>query len=336
MKNKIPDFIKKQLRQSVGADSYQVIDTKKIFNINISDKTKLFINLEKVNNIRRINKFHEKVNYELKYDSVYVSCGETLDQRNQRIKHRFIFGFKNIFRIVDFFYKRLIPKIPFLKNFYFFITRGHNRVISKAEILGRLISCGFKVIDYFEYKNLFYVIAKKTEAPKFDMQPSYGPVFAMKRIGRGGKLIKIYKFRTMHPFSEYCQDLIIKENKLSNTGKINNDFRITAWGTILRKFWLDEIPNLYNLFKRDLKLIGVRPVSASYYNSFPKELKELRVKTKPACIGIHYCIIPKKKEDVPLIEIEYLKLYFKNPFTTDLKYIFYFLYNVFLKKVRSK
>ena len=61
----------------------------------------------------------------------------------------------------------------------------------------------------------------------------------------------------------------------------------------------------------------------------------MRIKVKPGCIGIHYCIIPKNKEDVISLEIKYLKKYLKNPIMTDIKYFYYFMYNIIFRNVRS-
>ena len=107
--------------------------------------------------------------------------------------------------------------------------------MSKTEILGRLASCGFKIMKYFEHDGLIYIISKKTKKPYFDMSPSYGPIFKMKRLGQNKKIINVYKIRTMSPYAEYIQTDVINENKLSKSGKINNDFRVTSYGKILRK-----------------------------------------------------------------------------------------------------
>ena len=77
---------------------------------------------------------------------------------------------------------------------------------------------------------------------------------------------------------EYCQEMMYKKNKLADSGKFKNDYRITFWGAILRKLWIDEIPMLINLIKGDITLVGVRPLSKGYFSKYPEDLQELRVK----------------------------------------------------------
>lgn len=92
---------------------------------------------------------------------------------------------------------------------------------------------------------------------------SKGPVFfAHKRIGKNGKEIKILKFRTM---VDNAEDLI-KEftpeqmEEFKKNFKLENDPRITKMGKILRKTSLDELPQLINIIRGELSLIGPRPV----------------------------------------------------------------------------
>ncbi len=292
-------------------------------------------NLEKTNNIRRINKFHESINSKLNKEGIYVSCTETLEERRKRIQNKSPFGLKNIIRIIDFVYNRVTPKLPILKVIYFFITKGHNRVISKAETLGRLISCGFDILEYFEYDNLLYVVSKKIKEPDFNMKVSYGPLFKMNRVGFKGEIIGVYKMRTMYPYSEYCQDLIVKENKLSQSGKVANDYRLTTWGRIFRKYWIDEIPMFINFFKRELNLVGVRPLSESYFFKYPKDLQQLRIKVRPGLIPPYYSDMPKSFEEILQSEKRYLEQKLKFPIRTDLKYFFKAFYNIFFKGARS-
>ena len=332
--NQIPDKIQAKLKKYYNKtiEPEGVYDSSTISNLGTAD---LIIYLEPINNIIRINKFHEDINSKLDENGIYVCSAKTLELRRKMIKNKIPKGFRFFLRIIDFGYKRVIPKLPIFKNIYFFLTKGYNRIISKPETLGRLISCGFDILEYFECDDRLYVISKKIKKPDFNMNPSYGFFLKSDRVGYKGNCIKVYKIRTMYPYSEYCQDLILKENDFSASGKIFKDYRITTWGKLFRKYWIDELPNLINFFKRDMKLIGVRPVSFKYFNKLPEELQELRVKTKPACIGIHYSTIPNSFDEVIDYEVEYLEKYLEKPFRTDLKYLIKFFYNIFFKKIRS-
>ena len=335
--NEIPEFLRKEDSSLVETNfnNLRVLKTTKLFNIG-GKNIDLFINLEKMNNFRRINKFHEAVNLSLTENGIYCCCAETLDQRNFRKKKNRSILIKPILLFIDFIYKRVIPKLPILNKIYFLMTRGHNRVMSKTEIMGRLISCGFEVKKIFEFEGLSYTISKKVSNPFYDMNPSYGPIFKMKRIGKKGKIISVYKFRTMSPYSEYTQKKIIDDNQLDKGGKIKNDYRITFYGKFLRKYWIDELPMIVNWLKRDLKLVGVRPLSKDYFSRYPEDLKVLRVKTKPGLVPPYYVDLPVTFEEICESERKYLKKYFKKPLRTDISYFFKAFYNIIIKRRRSK
>lgn len=89
-------------------------------------------------------------------------------------------------------------------------------------------------------------------------------IFKQKRIGKNGKNINIYKFRTMVPNAEKVLIEMLKEDKYREewnlNQKFNNDPRITKIGNILRKTSLDELPQFLNVLKGDMALIGPRPL----------------------------------------------------------------------------
>lgn len=92
---------------------------------------------------------------------------------------------------------------------------------------------------------------------------SEGPVFfAHKRVGKGGKTIKIYKFRSMVTNAEELIKQFTPEQKAEyeRNFKLENDPRVTKVGKFMRKTSLDELPQLINILKGDISVVGPRPV----------------------------------------------------------------------------
>ena len=106
---------------------------------------------------------------------------------------------------------------------------------------------------------------------------SRGPVFFKHtRIGKDGKIIKIYKFRSM---VENAEDLIKKftpeqMKEYQENYKLSNDPRVTKVGKVLRKTSLDELPQLINILKGDLSIIGPRPVVAEELKKYGTNIKK--------------------------------------------------------------
>lgn len=294
------------------------------------------LNLKRINDIRRINKFFELINECLPEQGLFIGCVETKAMRKERILKKYPPVIRWMIYIADFIFKRIFPKVPVLKQLYFNLTKGRNRILTSVETLGRLYSCGFKVVDLHRSNSLLYFIGKKESKPAFNLSPSYGPIFRMKRIGHRGRTVHVYKLRTMHPYAEYLQKYIYEQNKLCEGGKIDNDIRVTTVGRFCRRFWLDEIPMIYNLLRGELKLVGVRPISQHYLSLYKEELRALRKEVKPGLIPPFYADMPKTLEEIMDSEIRYIRAYQKNPVKTDITYFFKACKNIFIKKARSQ
>lgn len=318
-------------------DSLVVPKEKDLFNYN-RDYVKInnIVLLDKINNFRQINKKFEEANERLPFGGIFMGNFETF---NSRVKNTIFCNvpiLKHFCSVASFFIHRVCPKLPYVKKAYFFFTKGKNRQLSKAEALGRLVSCGFDILDYKVIDGVHYFASIKIKEPSYDMNPSYGPLFKMKRVGKNGKIIGVYKLRTMHPYSEYLQDYILKLNGYAETGKPANDFRLVPWGKFLRRNWLDEIPQLINLFKGELKLVGARPVSQGYFKEIPEDIQKMRLVQKPGCIPPYVALNRKASVNSVLdSEREYLVEKLKNPYTTDTKYLIKAVFNILFKGKRS-
>lgn len=331
------DFLLKYVGD-FGATETILIDTRHEFNIlkQPRKKYKHIVNLAMINEVRWINKLFLACNKKMETDGLLIGRVETNLERERRAYSRRPRPLADIYYLLDFLFHRVMPKISGFKKFYFFITKGKRRVLSRAEVLGRLVSCGFKIVEEKEIDNkLFFVVKKVSEGTEVE-NPSYGPLFRMNRIGKNGKQIGVYKMRTMHPYSEFLQEYIYEINDLQEGGKFADDFRISGAGRFMRKFWIDELPMLLNLLNGDMKLVGVRPLSKHYLSLYSEELKELRLTAKPGLVPPFYADMPKTLDEIQESEMRYLRAYKKAPIRTDFQYFFKAFYNIVLKKARSK
>ena len=90
--------------------------------------------------------------------------------------------------------------------------------------------------------------------------PKGSPVFSQIRCGRNGKPFKFYKFRSMCVDAEAKLDALLQQNEMDGPAfKIKDDPRITRVGKFIRKTSLDELPQLFNILKGDMSIVGPRP-----------------------------------------------------------------------------
>lgn len=160
-------------------------------------------------------------------------------------------------------------------------------------------------------------------------------IIALPRVGKGGKIIRVYKFRTMCPGAQHMQALVYATCGLDVCGKFKDDPRITPLGRILRRYWLDEIPMILNVLNGDMKLFGVRPISEQYLSLYNDEVRRRRTQYKPGLIPPYYADMPKGLDGIQESELRYFDSYDKNHVLTDIRYMVRIIYNIVIKAVRS-
>lgn len=305
----------------------------------LAHKTKhpeLIIQLCSLNKVRHLNRLFSNANYCLEEGGCVACHCTTSGMRRERIMQQNPAIINHVLFFLDYCWNRVAPKLFITKAFYYWITKGKTRVLTRVEVLGRLYRAGFEVIYEGISHGEFHVIGTKVKEPIRDDKPSNGVFIRLKRIGKNGKIIGVYKFRTMHAYSEYLQPYIYKQEGLSVGGKIADDYRINAIGRFLRKTWLDELPMLINWIKGEIKLVGVRPLSNHYFGLYHKELQSLRIKTKPGLLPPFYADMPETLEEIQESERRYLESYLQHPFLTDWRYFWKVVVNIVFKGKRSK
>lgn len=112
---------------------------------------------------------------------------------------------------------------------------------------------------------------------------SPGPtLFTQDRVGYNKRRFRLYKFRTMVQDAEKLQAELETMNEAAGpVFKIRNDPRITRLGKILRKTSLDELPQLFNVLKGDMSLVGPRPLPLRDYEGFDKDWQRRRFSVRP-------------------------------------------------------
>jgi lipopolysaccharide/colanic/teichoic acid biosynthesis glycosyltransferase len=112
---------------------------------------------------------------------------------------------------------------------------------------------------------------------------SEGPIlFRQERVGLNKRKFLIYKFRTMVPDAEKMLPAIEKLNEASGpVFKIKNDPRMTQIGRFLRRASIDELPQLFNVLKGDMSLVGPRPLPVRDYEGFNADWQRRRFSIRP-------------------------------------------------------
>lgn len=153
---------------------------------------------------------------------------------------------------------------------------------NKIYFLKELIDIFVSILILFFFLPLILIISILI---KID---SSGPIFFKQiRIGKDRKQFTIYKFRTMKIRSEDRNESVMHLNEASGpVFKIKNDPRLTVLGKILRKFSLDELPQLINVFKRDMNLIGPRPLPYYEVEEMDDKFSLERHRVRPGITGL--------------------------------------------------
>ena len=142
------------------------------------------------------------------------------------------------------------------------------------DICGGLIGMVIMIIAFVIFAPIIYI-------------QSPGPVFFKQdRVGKNGRIFKIYKFRSMYMDAEERKKELMSQNKMEGLMfKMDNDPRITPIGRFIRKYSIDELPQFLNVVKGDMSLVGTRPPTVDEYEQY--QLHHMgRLSSKPGITGL--------------------------------------------------
>ena len=335
--DKIVQFLFNHIKRNYEKNTVTLLSTASLENISVlqNQSLNLLINIHNLNDMRRLNEYLISCHNKIKPGGILVGHFIPIEIVWHLIRSRMPKFLFTVVYPIHFMFYRVLPKLPRIRHIYFVITKGKNRVISKAEVFGRLHFCGYKVIAEKMIGSTLYFIARQLKTVSNEENPSYGPIVNLKRVGLDGKIITIHKLRTMHPYSEFLQKDVYDRQNLNPSGKFKDDFRLTGWGKIMRKLFFDELPQIYDWFQGKVKIVGVRALSEHYFSLYPEDLQKERIKYKPGLVPPYYADVPNSFDGILESERTYLKRKSEKPFLTDFIYFWKAFKNIVFKGARS-
>lgn len=152
--------------------------------------------------------------------------------------------------------------------------------------------------------------------------PKGGPIFSQERVGRRGKPFRMYKFRSMCVNAESELEALMKHNEMDGPAfKMKDDPRITRVGRFIRKTSIDELPQLLNVLRGDMSIVGPRPALPREVEQYDEYQKQ-RLYVQPG-LTCYWQIQPDRNQlsfqEWMDLDIEYIQ---ERSFLTDWKVIF--------------
>jgi len=166
-----------------------------------------------------------------------------------------------------------------------FVSVRNNLLSKNMLITKRIFDIVFSIFLIFLFSPIIVITAILIKLT------SKGPIFyVQERPGRFGRMIKIYKFRTMYLDADKKLEEILKNNEelreeFMKYRKLKNDPRITPLGRFLRRFSIDEIPQLFNVLKGDMSIVGPRPYQIDEIEHMG-EYKDIVLSVRPGLTGL--------------------------------------------------
>lgn len=301
-----------------------------------------------LNNVNRLNIFLQYCANRMRMGGYIAVQYVPLEYTIEELQRNYTGLFYWIAYLSHFIWYRAIPKVPWLDVIYFSskfswldnivlsITKRRNRALPKAEVWGRLAFYGIDVIEESRQGGKAYILARRVTSPVTNKRPSYYPIVALEKVGLDGGIIHMHKIRSMYPFSEFIQKRIFEDHGLTSTGKFSDDFRLTDYGKFIRKYWLDELPQIFDWLRGDIKLVGIRATSQHFLSLYSTEFYNLYIQVKPGLIPPIFDDSIEGFEDIVEVELKYLESYMDKPIKTDINYLMQTFTDIVFRGVRSK
>lgn len=183
------------------------------------------------------------------------------------------------------------------------------------------------------------VFGKSLDMVSLDLTSSFikNVLYTKMALGKGYQPFTVYKFRTMYQGADKVFEEVVRSNGLNSTGQVNHDPRTTPLGKLLRHFFADETPQLYNIARREMKLVGIRPKTSKEWEMYPEEHMQRSLQERPGLLPpAYYEPGLGSFEEKIRAEERYMDLYEKYGQDADVEYRNGIICNLLFRGVRGK
>ena len=160
------------------------------------------------------------------------------------------------------------------------MSRGHRKPIYPRvkRVLDVIVSV-MALLVIWPIMLIIAIVVKSDGGPAF---------FAQSRVGRNGRLFEVYKFRSMKMGADRLEDSLTPEElaEYKKEYKLQNDPRVSKFGNFLRRSSMDELPQLWNIIRGDMSLVGPRPLLPSELTTnYTPEERQMLMSVAPGLTG---------------------------------------------------
>ena len=240
----------------------------------------LTVNIQKLKPIEFFKTLDSEKNYIIALDSEYFKLREALLRE---------------FIVKQFKYVSIVPSlrgVPLYRTDISFIFSHEILILHIRRNISKISSIILKrIFDIFVSLSILLVLSPIMLFVFFKVRADGGPAFyGHERIGKNGKAFKCLKFRSMAINSKELLEKILATDpearkEWEETYKLKNDPRVTKIGDFLRKSSLDELPQLFNILKGEMSLVGPRPITAAELERYEEDVAYYLM-TKPGLTGL--------------------------------------------------
>ncbi|MBF7688985.1 undecaprenyl-phosphate galactose phosphotransferase WbaP [Acinetobacter rathckeae] len=270
-----------------AVDVYDTFSNDKNFGFNVENFISISpTKLNNINNIPILNVQPNEIEFNQQTTFIIACENHEIEIANEWLRELICRGYQNIFSVPT------LKELPLDQTHISFAFGQHTMLLQIQQSISKPLSTLLKrIFDIVITSLILTMISPILVILYLKVRKDGGPAFyGHERVGQFGKKFDCYKFRSMKTNSkELLEELLAKDENARQEWethfKLKNDPRVTKIGALLRKTSLDELPQLFNVLRGDMSLVGPRPITEIELQRYEKDVSYYYL-AKPGITGL--------------------------------------------------